>query len=328
MSSDARDPVPTRAVVILAAGLGTRMRSSRPKVLHELAGRPLVDHVVDLALQLAPPDLVVTVVGHGADQVVAAVAPRRVLTALQEPQLGTGDALRVALARLGEGAPDEVLVLSGDVPLLRLATLTALTGRLAGDTVAAILTARLDRPSAYGRVIRGADGCVDAVVEARDADPATLALPEVNAGVYAFRREPLRRALGRLGTDNAQGEYYLTDVVGLLRADGLRVAAQVLDDSAEMQGVNSRADLAAVAGLLNQRLVAELMASGVTVLDPATTWVEPHCRVAADVVLEAGVHLRGGCRVGAGARVGAHSVLDGVEVAEGAVVPPLTHLRP
>jgi bifunctional UDP-N-acetylglucosamine pyrophosphorylase/glucosamine-1-phosphate N-acetyltransferase len=328
MPSPVTDPIPARAVAILAAGLGTRMRSTRPKVLHELAGRPLVDHVLDLALQLAPPELVVTVVGHGADQVAAAVGPRGVLTALQEPQLGTGDALRVALARLGEEAPEEVLVLSGDVPLLRLATVTALADRLSGAAAAAILTARLDRPSAYGRVVRGADGSVEAIVEARDADPATLALPEVNAGVYAFRREPLRRALARLGTDNAQGEYYLTDVVGLLRADGLRVAAQVLDDSAEMQGVNSRADLAEVARLLNRRLVAELMASGVTMLDPATTWVEPDCRVAADVVLEAGVHLRGGCRVGTGARVGAHSVVDGVDVPAGAVVPPLTHLRP
>lgn len=327
MPSSVTQPSPTRAVAILAAGLGTRMRSSRPKVLHELAGRPLVVHVLDLALQLAPPDLVVTVVGHGADQVAAAVAPRGVLTALQEPQLGTGDALRVALARLGERTPDVVIVLSGDVPLLRLSTLTTLADRLAGGTAAAILTARLDNPSSYGRVVRGADGSVEAVVEARDADPATLALKEVNAGVYAFRRDPLRWALGSLRADNAQGEYYLTDAVGLLHSDGLRVAAEVLDDSTEMRGVNSRADLAEVAALLNRRLVADLMASGVTVLDPATTWVEPHCRVAADVVLEAGVHLRGGCRVGSGARVGAHSVVDGVEVPAGAVVPPLTHLR-
>lgn len=327
MPSDASDPSLTRAVAVLAAGLGTRMRSSRPKVLHELAGRPLIDHVLDLALALAPPDLVVAVVGHGAEEVEAAVAPRGVLTALQQPQLGTGDALRVALARLAGRALDAVLVLSGDVPLLRPGTLAALADRLVGETAAALLTARLDCPSAYGRVVRGDNGSVEAVVEARDADPATLALSEVNAGVYAFRLEPLRGALARLRPDNAQAEYYLTDVVGLLRSAGLPVAAVLLDDSTEMHGVNSRADLAAVAGLLNRRIVTDLMAAGVTILDPATTWVEPHCRVAADVVLEAGVHLRGRCRVGAGARVGAHSVVDGVEVPEGAVVPPLTHLR-
>lgn len=238
-------------VTILAAGKGTRMRSDRPKVLHEASGRALLDHVLDLAGQITERDRIVVVVGHGAAEVRRHIDHRGVRTALQEPQLGTGDALRVALGAAGTGDP--VLVLSGDVPLLRRSCLDDLLAAVFGGAEAALLTARVDPPGAYGRVLRDSEGRVRAVVEAKDADPATLAVTEVNAGVYAFRRPSLERALVDLSPDNAQGEYYLTDVIRWLTDRDLPVAAAVLEDSDDMQGVNTREDLARVEALLQAR---------------------------------------------------------------------------
>ncbi len=242
-------------VVVLAAGKGTRMRSALPKVLHELAGRPLVDHVTDLATAFARAADVVVVVGHGAGDVGEHLAGRGMRTAVQEPQLGTGDAVRVGLSGFVGDAPDAVLVLSGDVPLLRPATLRALRQRLETGSAAVLLTARLAEPGSYGRIVRGAGAGagVEAIVEARDAPPEVLALAEVNAGVYAFRFEPLAGALQRLAPDNDQGELYLTDVVALLRAGGLEVTAVVLDDPEEMLGVNTREDLARLEEILQRR---------------------------------------------------------------------------
>jgi len=226
------------------------MNSNRPKVLHEAAGRALLDVVLDLAEGVAPAKNVVVVVGHQARVVEDHVAARGVMTALQEPQLGTGDALRVAI----EAAPggDVILVLSGDVPLLRKATLDRLLGLMKDGAGAALLTAVLPEPGAYGRVVRGPGGEVRAIVEAKDADAETLALDEVNAGVYAFRRTSLEEALASLRPDNAQGEYYLTDVIGWLTRRGLRVAATILDNPEEMLGVNTRDDLHRVEDLLTR----------------------------------------------------------------------------
>jgi bifunctional UDP-N-acetylglucosamine pyrophosphorylase/glucosamine-1-phosphate N-acetyltransferase len=312
-------------VVVLAAGLGTRMLSTVPKVLHRLGGRPLVDHVLDLAVHATAPDRVVVVVGHGADQVTARIAPRGVRTCLQQPQLGTGDALRVGLGGFAEGSVDAVLVLSGDVPLLRPATLERLMTRLEAGAEAVLLSATLADPAAYGRVVRDADGGVLAIIEARDAGAEILAIAEVNAGVYAFRTPSLTTSLAGLGTDNAQGEYYLTDVVSDLRRRSLPVAAEVLEDPGEMAGVNSRQDLARVGAELNRRVLGRLMESGVTVVDPASTHVDATCSVGPDTVLEPGVVLRGGCIIGAGARIGANAVLDGARIAPGEVVPPLPY---
>lgn len=314
------------AVAILAAGQGTRMCSDLPKVLHPLAGRPLVDHVIDLALGIARPHDVVVVVGHQAEAVTSVVRERGVGEVVQEPQLGTGDALRVALEGLRNRPTDRILVLSGDVPLLRPETLRGLTGAVGDGIVAALLSAELDEPGTYGRVVRDADGMVREVVEARDADPKELAIREVNAGVYAFDRHPLSEALAGLETDNAQNEYYLTDVAAALRAKGLAVAAVRLEDPEEMQGVNTRADLARAGRVLNRRTLEELMASGVTLRDPATTWVDPRAKVDREVVLEPGVVLRGLCHIGAGARIGANCVLDSAAVGAGEVIPPLTYL--
>ncbi|RLE31529.1 MAG: UDP-N-acetylglucosamine pyrophosphorylase [Acidobacteria bacterium] len=239
-------------VVVLAAGKGTRMKSDLPKVLHEVSGRVLLDFVLDLGERVARADHIVVVVGHRAGRVEEHVRDRGVLIALQEPQLGTGDALRVAVEIAPEG--DVVLVLSGDVPLLRKKTLDQLLDSVAKGAEAALLTAVLTDPGAYGRVLRGPDGSVSAVVEARDADANILALNEVNAGVYAFRRASLEQALASLKPDNAQGEYYLTDVVRWLTRRGLPVAATILEDPEEMQGVNTREDLRRVEQVLEQRL--------------------------------------------------------------------------
>jgi bifunctional UDP-N-acetylglucosamine pyrophosphorylase/glucosamine-1-phosphate N-acetyltransferase len=292
-------------------------------VLHELAGRPLIDHVLDRAREVAPPGRISVVLGHGRDAVIRHLEGTGVVTVVQEPQLGTGDALRVGL----DGVPDTaeaVLVLSGDVPLLQAGTLSRLMASVEGGAAAAVLTAVLKDGGSYGRVLRGRDGSLDRIVEARDATAAERAVREVNAGVYAFRTTGLAARLARLGTDNDQGECYLTDVVGLLREEGHPVEAVVLEDADEMLGVNDRADLARVAAVLNRRVVEALMASGVTIVDPSSTWVEPGCVVEPDAVLEPGVVLRDGARVGGGARIGAHSVVCGTVIAPGEAIPPLT----
>jgi len=314
------------AVAILAAGKGTRMRSDQPKVLHELAGRPLIDHVIDLALGVARPQDVVVVVGHGAREVGAVAGDRGVNQVLQEPQLGTGDALRVALGGLGDRPTGRILVLSGDVPLLRPATLERLIAAVEGGVAAALLTAVLDDPGSYGRVVRDADDLVAEVIEAGDADPDQLAIREVNAGVYAFDRAALSRVLTGLGTDNAQSEYYLTDVAAELRRADAKVAAVQLDDPAQMQGVNTRADLARAGRVLNEMVVGDLMADGVSIRDPLTTWIDPRAVIGREVVIEPGVVLRGFCHVGDGARIGANCVLDHAAVGAGETVPPLTYL--
>ncbi len=242
----------TWRVVVLPAGKGTRMRSDLPKVLHRAAGRTLIDRVLDIALAVVEPGEVTVVVGHGAELVRNQVSGRRVRTVLQEPQLGTGHAVQVAIENMPEPVPDAILVLSGDVPLLRDATIGRLQAAIDGNA-AALLTAELAEPGSYGRVLRRPDGTVAAVVEAGDADARSLAVHEVNAGVYAFRREPLAAALASLSPLNVQGEYYLTDFAAALAERGLHVAAVRLDDPTEMMGVNTVEDLHAVETLLAGR---------------------------------------------------------------------------
>jgi len=315
------------SAVVLAAGEGTRMRSGLAKVLHQAAGLALLDHVLAALAPLAPSPLVV-VVGHRRDQVKDHLAGRPVLQAVQDPPRGTGDAVRCALGLLPEAG--ELLVLSGDVPLLTTATLEGLVAarRVAG-AAAVLASAVLPDGGAYGRVIRSEHGAaVTAIVEAKDATPEQLAVREVNSGTYLFDLGALRSALSVLTADNAQGEYYLTDVVAILAAEGGMVLAEVLADPVEMTGVNTRAELAAVHLLLNQRVIAGLQRDGVTVLDPASTWVHADCRVGRDTVLEPGVHVRRGCVIGERCRIGAHSVLEGVNLAADEVVAPLQHLFP
>lgn len=314
------DARPT-AVVVLAAGEGTRMRSAIPKVLHELAGVPLLGHVLSAVVGLRA-DRTLVVVGHGRDQVVAALRANagHAEAVVQDEQRGTGHAVRLALAGAGS-LLGTVLVVPGDAPLLRTETLRALIARqLAEGAAAALLTAVLVDPTGYGRVVRDAAGRVVSVMEQRDASPAQLSITEVATSVYAFDADLLRGALSRLTTDNTPGEEYLTDVIGLFVADGRRVTALTATDAAETAGVNDRIQLAAAGRVLNDRLLGELMRSGVTVVDPATTWVSPGVRVGRDTVLLPGVQLSGATEIGDGARIGPDCTLADTFVGPGAVV--------
>jgi len=310
------------AVVVLAAGEGTRMRSATtPKVLHPLGGRSMLGHVVRAARGLDPEHLVV-VVGHAREQVTAALAELdpAARAVVQEQQHGTGHAVRVALEALGP-LSGTVVVVPGDAPLLTTATLQALVRRHAAQVAATtLLTAVLDDPTGYGRVVRDPAGAVTAVVEHRDADDATRAVREVATSVYAFDAAALVEALGALTTDNAQGEEYLTDVVGLHRTAGLGVAASVAEVASETMGVNDRVQLSQAARLLRDRIVEGHQRAGVTVVDPQTTWIGADVELAPDVVLEPGCQLHGATRVEATAVVGPDTTLADCEVGEGARV--------
>ncbi|RIQ20470.1 bifunctional UDP-N-acetylglucosamine diphosphorylase/glucosamine-1-phosphate N-acetyltransferase GlmU [Jiangella rhizosphaerae] len=333
------------AVVVLAAGEGTRMKSSTPKVLHEVAGRSLVGHAVAAAQELKPDHLTV-VIGHGRDLVAAhlgEVAPG-VTTAVQEQQLGTGHAVGVAL----EGLPEldgVVVVTYGDVPLLTGDTLHELVERHVADgNAVTVLTAHVADPTGYGRIVREADGGVRAIVEHKDADDATRAITEINSGIYAFDAAVLRAVLARITTQNAQGELYLTDVLGLARQDGRRVGAVVTDDPWQTEGVNDRVQLAAMNREFTRRINEKWMRAGVTMIDPATTFVDVTVTLERDVVLRPGVQLRGRTEVAAGAEVGPDTTLidtvvgpgasvvrvhsDGAQIGANATVGPYTYLRP
>ena len=309
------------AVVVLAAGEGTRMKSATtPKVLHPLLGRTMLGHVVHAARGLDPEHLVV-VVGHAREQVTAHLADvdPAAQAVVQEQQNGTGHAVRVALAALPE-LTGIVVVVPGDAPLLTTETLAALVGvhELTGAATT-LLTAELDDPTGYGRVVRQG-GSVAAVVEHKDADDATRALREVATSVYAFDAAALGESLRSLTTDNAQGEEYLTDVVGLHKQTGRTVTAHVATDAGETMGVNDRVQLSEARRLLRDRLVERHQRAGVTVVDPLTTWIDVEVELAADVVVEPGCQLRGRTRVAAEAVVGPDTTLVDCEVGEGAVV--------
>ncbi len=310
------------AVVVLAAGEGTRMRSARtPKVLHELLGRTLLGHVVTAGRALDPEHLVV-VVGHGREQVAAHLAQidPDARSVVQEQQNGTGHAVRVALETL-PGLSGTVVVVPGDAPLLSASTLRDLVAQHEQQGAATtVLTALLDDASGYGRVVRDASGTVTAVVEHKDADEATRAVREINSSVYAFEAARLREALAQLTTDNAQGEEYLTDVVGIHRSAGLVVAAAVAPDPAEVMGINDRVQLSEARVLLRDRVVALHQRAGVTVVDPATTWVDVTVTLEADSELRPGCQLHGSTSVAAGAVIGPDTTLSDTEVGEDATV--------
>ncbi|MFP4148611.1 MAG: bifunctional UDP-N-acetylglucosamine diphosphorylase/glucosamine-1-phosphate N-acetyltransferase GlmU [Nitriliruptoraceae bacterium] len=330
------------AAVILAAGKGTRFRSETAKVRHRAAGRSLLGHVLEA---VRPLDLaqVIVVIGHQAEDVraeVEALALPRVTTVVQHEQHGTGHAVQVALPALDPGI-ERVLVLPGDTPLLTSATLRRLVDVPGGP---AMLTAHLDDPTGYGRVVRAADGTVARVVEHRDATDEERALTEINAGMYLLDRGPLTVALEALGADNAQGERYLTDVLARFATDGAPVTP-VVAAASEIAGVNDRAQLAAAAAELRRRHLEHLMVEvGVSVTDPATTYVDVDVEVGRDAQLLPGTILAAGTRVGPRAVVGPHSHLIGCEVGADASVHstraeqatigahasvgPFTHLRP
>lgn len=332
------------AVVVMAAGAGTRMKSATPKVLHEVAGKSMISLAVDAADALAPQQLVV-VVGHGRDLVsahLADIAPH-VVTAVQEQQRGTGDAVRAGLAALSQ-LRGEVVVTSGDVPLLTGQTLVELVQahRRDANTVT-VLTARVPDPTGYGRIIRAGDQ-VARIVEQADGSTEELAVDEINAGIYVFDAEALNAGIGALTTDNAQGEFYLTDVITHARESGGRVGGWLLADYLQTEGVNDRIQLSERNAEANRRILRHWMTEGVTVLDPASTWVHAEVDLAADVTLLPGTTLAGATSVASGATIGPDTTLIDVEVGEnatvmrshvelavigdGATVGPFSYLRP
>lgn len=310
------------AVIVLAAGEGTRMRSATPKVLHTLAGIPLVGHVLATARELHPAH-VIAVVRHDRDAVAAAITsmlPDAVIVD-QDDIPGTGRAVEVGLAALPEGFDGDVVVVSGDVPLLDAATLgQLLEAHRAHHAAATLLSAVLDDATGYGRVIRGADGLVDRIVEQRDANESELAITEINSGSYVFSIRPLRAELPRVGTGNAQGEKYLTDVVALLRASGNPVEAVPVAQSWIVGGVNDRVQLAEAAARLNALIVRGWQLAGVTVHDPATTWIDLNATIAEDVEILPGTQIKGATKIDRGAIVGPDTTLVDCEVGENAVV--------
>ncbi|MFL1999704.1 MULTISPECIES: bifunctional UDP-N-acetylglucosamine diphosphorylase/glucosamine-1-phosphate N-acetyltransferase GlmU [unclassified Microbacterium] len=309
------------AIVILAAGQGTRMRSTLPKVLHAVGGRPLVGHVLDTAGALNPTRVIV-VVRHERDLVadtVLGLAPGVVIVD-QDEIPGTGRAVQVALAELGDFDGD-VLVLSADVPLLESSTLSDLLDTHRAQRAAAtLLSARLDDPTGYGRIIRGAGGGVERIVEQKDATADEASVTEINVGVYVFQAPSLRTHLELVGTANAQGEKYLTDVVRLLRDSRHTVAAADAPDASTALGVNDRVQLSEAARILNARTVRHWQLEGVTILDPATTWIDVTATLAPDVTVLPNTHILRSTTVGRGALIGPDTSLVDCEVGEDATV--------
>jgi bifunctional UDP-N-acetylglucosamine pyrophosphorylase/glucosamine-1-phosphate N-acetyltransferase len=329
--------------LIMAAGEGTRMRSSVPKVLHEVCGRPMVAWPI-LAAREAGAGRICVIVSPGSDLTPA--LPVGVGTVVQPEANGTGGALRAADGVIGDG--DVVLVLSGDHPLISAAVIEELvSAHSAGGAAATVLTTELDDPGTYGRVVRASDGTFERIVEAKspgDATAAELAIREVNAGAYAFSGAPLKKALAGLSNDNAQGEYYLPDVLLLIRRDGLAVLAHKVEDHSVNLGVNDRVQLAKVNEAARTEVLERHMRAGVTIVDPAATWIDADVELAPDVTIEPGTTLRGRTSVGTGttigpmstlidARVGErvtvpHSYLTECEIADDAAIGPFAYLRP
>ncbi|HWB68419.1 MAG TPA: NTP transferase domain-containing protein, partial [Solirubrobacterales bacterium] len=302
-------------VLVMAAGEGTRMRSSLPKMLHPVCGRPMVAWPV-IAAREAGAGKVAAIVSPGRD--ISAGLPEGVETIEQPEPDGTGGAIRAALGLIE--ASETVLVLSGDVPLLSAGVIAGLLEAHASSGAAAtMLTIELEDPGAYGRVLRTPSGEVERVVEAKasgDADAEELEIREINAGTYAFAAAPLAQALAGLSNNNAQGEYYLPDVFPALREAGHTVRAHVADDIAVTMGINNRADLAAVEGEARRRILERHMLAGVTVVDPASTWIDAGVEIAADARIEPGTSLRGGTSVGTASIVGPNSTLIDTRLGE------------
>ncbi len=331
-------------VVVLAAGQGTRMKSDLPKVLHRVAGRSLIEHVLRTA-ETVTPATVTVIVGHRADVVQERLANRSNLKfALQQPQLGTAHALQQAEPAL-TGRSGTVVLLSGDVPLLTGRTLQRLveTHRGAG-AAATVVTATVNRPYGYGRVVRS-DGRIARIVEERDASPAERQIKEINSGIYAFDLAPLFDALRGIASQNAQGEFYLTDLIAIYRRRKLPVETLMIENPEEIRGINSRTELAEVSRVVRQTKNEELMAAGVTLIDPATTYIDPDVEIGADTVIHPGVIIEGGTTIGAACEIQGHvriadsqigdrvtinnfCLIVGARVADRVAIGPFAHLRP
>lgn len=307
-------------VLILAAGLGTRMKSRRAKVLHRAGGMPLIEHVVGTALELAPPGQVTVVIGHQAEEVRQAVARYNVRFALQAEQRGTGHAVMAAREALG-GAGGLLVVLYGDCPLLRAETLRRLVELHQGSGAAAtVITTVLEDPTGYGRILADAEGNLEAIVEEKAATPEQRAIREINSGIYCFDAGLLWKHLDEIGNDNPAGEYYLTDIIAIFRRHGYKVRTFRLEDSLQVLGINNRIELAAADRILREAKLREVMLAGVTVERPETVTIDRPVRIGIDTVVEPFAQILGetsigeNCRIGAGAIVRDSRLGDGVEI--------------
>ena len=333
------------AAVILSAGKGTRMKSGLAKVLHPLAGRPMAAWPVEAARDAGATPIAL-VIGHQAEAVAAYFRDNRdVRTVLQEEQLGTGHAVACCREQLA-GFNGTVLILCGDTPLLRGETLTALIrSHRSHDAAVTVLTAVLDDPDGYGRVLRDEAGKLAAIVEQKDATAAERAIREINSGIYCMESGFLFENIGKIGNANAQNEFYLTDLVAIAVAKGLTCLAMPADDSDEIMGINDRAQLAEAAGILRRRINRDLMLSGVTIIDPEHTYIDHGVAIAPDTVIHPNCHIGGGtaigpsctidagvsisgCRIGTGCHIKSGSVLEDAELHDDVSVGPMAHLRP
>ena len=319
--SDSQHPI---SVILLAAGQGTRMKSRRPKVLHELCGRSLLGHVLEVAERLGPERLVV-VVGKDMDEVREQFAGRCEFV-LQAEQRGTGHAVREALPKLA-GFDGEILVLYADVPLLRFETLVALrAAKRERDAGLVILTAAAD--TIPGRILRSGDGRVERVIERQDATPEELAIPERNTGVYLLDAELLRTCIGKLDDRNAQAELYLTDVVRHAVSAGERVEAVQLEDADECLGINTRSELADATAAMRRRIASRWMEEGVTLVDPECTYIDVDVQIGRDTVIEPGCVIQGSTVIGVGCHVKAYTTIESSRLDDDVIVGPSSHLRP
>ncbi|MEO6817794.1 MAG: bifunctional UDP-N-acetylglucosamine diphosphorylase/glucosamine-1-phosphate N-acetyltransferase GlmU [Edaphobacter sp.] len=339
------------AIAIMAAGKGTRLKSKRPKVLHEIGGQALLLHVIDAANTVVPADHIYCIIGHEADRVRAAVAPTGVQFVLQAEQRGTGHALqqvKAHFAETGAAIPKHLLVLSGDVPLIRPETIASICDlHLREHAAMTILTAVPDDPTGYGRVLRVSPNKpeVTAIVEQKSLRPDQLATPEINSGIYCFETAALFRKLDSLSTNNAHGEFYLTDVAAMLVADGERVVAVKADNVNQVLGANTIAEMMHLDAAMRLDTAKRLMAQGVTIFRPETCVIDAAVAVGADTIIEPYVQLLGATSIGTDCRIRSYSViqqstlgngvtvrngciLDSAEVSDGAILGPYAHLRP
>src|SRR5580658_9455737 len=313
-------------VVILAAGLGTRMKSKRAKVLHRAGGLALIEHVVAASSAIAPADHVTVVVGHQAEQVRALLAPLGVRFVEQTEQKGTGHALLACRESLASKA-GLVVVLYGDCPLLGPATLSELVRRqTSGNAAATLITTRLQDPSGYGRIIFGEQGQVRAIVEQKDATPEQLSIPYINSGIYCFQANLLWRHLLEIRPDNSAHEYYLTDIVAILNRAGHSVAAMEVENPAELLGINDRVELAAVDRIFRERKVRELMLAGVTIEKPETVTIDAAVRIGADSIVEPFAQVLGNTTIGEDCLIGACAIVGDSTLAANIEIAPFTHI--
>lgn len=308
------------SAIILAAGLGTRMRSKMAKVLHRAGGAHLLEHVIGAARGVAPPDRITAVIGHQADRVQAAVQNHGIRFAVQREQLGTGDAVNACRA-LPQHAEGRVIVLYGDCPLLRPETIQGLLEHHIEEGCAAtLITTHLDDPTGYGRIYRDSAGRVVRIVEEKACLPDEKLLKEINSGIYCFEAEALWPSLAALRPNPASGEYYLTDIPEILAKRGLRTAAYAVDDPHEILGINTRVELAEVDRVLRARRTRALMLSGVTIEQPETVRIDAGVEVGMDTVIGPFVQLRGHTRVGEGCSIGACAIIENCGLEDGATV--------